>query len=209
MNEIINTFVDDLFSYPYKKVFHWATNVITYGTGIEQRNALLSRPIREWNVKYKILTVGMRDQILELYNRSQGQFNTFLFSDPQEYQVVAAECSFTAIAAQVLFQLFATYHLGETEQWTEDKEDIVPGGTYQPIIYVDGVLKTEGVHYTINDTTGILDLTLMGAPGAGIVVTADYQYYFRVRFVEDSFSMSEIDKSVWSVNDFGMVQVLS
>ncbi len=207
MNEIINTFVDNLFSYPYKKKFHWATNVQSYGTGTEQRNALRGQPIREWGCGYKILTATLRDQILELFNRSQGQFNTFLWEDPQEVLVVAAECSITAIAAQTDFQLFATYHLGESELWTEDKKDIQAGAVYQPTVRLDSVTKTEGADYTLDDTTGIV--IFGAAPGAGVVFDADFKYYFRVRFVEDTFEVSEIDKETWSANNFGMVQVIS
>jgi flagellar hook-associated protein 1 FlgK len=45
-------------------------------------------------------------------------------------------------------------------------------------IYVDNVLLTEGVHYTINDSTGQIDFTggsdPLGAPAGGAVITADY-----------------------------------
>lgn len=55
-------------------------------------------------------------------------------------------------------------------------------GNFQlPNIYLNGVLQTSG--YTIaNFNSGILSFT--SAPGAGVIITADFSYYKRVCFIE-------------------------
>jgi len=55
------------------------------------------------------------------------------------------------------------------------------------VIYLNGVVQGGG--YTIS-TTGLVTFTT--APGAGVVVSADFQYYFLVRFDDDSIESETV-----------------
>jgi uncharacterized protein (TIGR02217 family) len=194
MNIIINDFVGDAAftgfgeAAPVQKDFNWSTDLVSFDSGLEQRNQIFQQPLREWPINWPWLDLAARNKLIELFQRAKGLYDTFLFRDSDDYECALSECNITAVAAQVLFQLKKSYYVGESETWDEDKKDIVPGGTFQPIIKVDAVTKTEDTDYTLDDTTGIVDFTLMGAPGAGAVVTANYQFYFRVRFELDTYT---------------------
>ena len=126
--------------------------------------------------------------MLEIFNRAAGQYRTFNLLESGfdgDFECSLSECSITAIADQVDFQLIKTYYTGETEQWDEDKKKIVPGSTFPPVIKVDNIEKTEGVDYTLDDDTGIV--TFGAAPGVGKVITANYQFYFQARFAVDKY----------------------
>jgi len=176
---------------PLHKEREWSTDVVTYDGRTEQRNQLLEQPQRFWYLNYGYLEDEVRTKLIELWDRARGQYYEFLYTDRDDYECSLADCAITATAGQTTMQLVKNYYLGETETWQEDKTRIVPGGTFAPIIKIDGVTKTEGVHFTLADTTGIIDWTAGSSPegalSAGEIVTANYQFYFRVRFGSDVY----------------------
>ena len=196
MNLVINDFVGDAaFTgfdevLPLRKSTEWRTDKVQYDSGKEQRNQILEQPIRHWRVNWEVLDQAARDKVVELFNRARGSFETFLYTDSDDFQVELTESIVTAAGGETTTQLIKNYHVGETETWPENKKDIVPSGTFAPVVKIDAATKTEGTEFTLSDTTGIIDWTGGSAPngalGAGEVVTAQYQFYFRVRFVEDT-----------------------
>ena len=74
------------------------------------------------------------------------------------------------------------YAIEGEELGTGDEENKNFSLDWKPIvaesetIYVDGVAKTRGTDYTINNTTGAIGFT--AAPGSGLAVTADYSVEF-------------------------------
>ena len=213
MNLVINDFVADA-AYgsfgeqaPLKIVFNWNTDVVSFDSGIEQRNQIRERPIREWFVNWQWMDVAARDKLIELFQRAKGRATTFLYQDYDDFSCALTECSVTAIAAQTDFQLIKSYYVGETETWDEDKKDIMPSSVFAPVVKLDGVEKTEGVDYTLDDATGIV--IFEAAPGAGVVMTANYQFYFRVRFESDNRMDTEHQKDFFSVGELKLVEVIS
>lgn len=195
--------------HPLIKRFKWATNVVRYSNGQEQRNQHMSRPLREWDVNWDILDETTRNKLIEFHTRVRGAYDVFMYSDRDDYTCSLAECSIVAIAAQVEFQLKKRYYYGETEFVDENKTRITPHSASTPVVVeVDSVTKTEGVDFTINDNTGILDFTLMGAPGAGAVITASYNFYFPVRFQDDTLTDKHVYPSVYTYPKLGIIEVI-
>lgn len=58
-------------------------------------------------------------------------------------------------------------------------------------IYVAGVLKTEGVHYTLDYLTGKVTFLSGNFPSAGAVLEWEGRFYVPVRFVEDKIPVGE------------------
>lgn len=190
VDEILNSYIDADSNFdgfdeagPLKKEFIWRTDVVQYDSLVRQTGQISSQPLRRWYLNYSTLTEDCRNKLIELFNRSAGRFQTFKFTDRDDYAATYSECSITAIAGQVNFQLIKTYYPSEPESWSENKTLIVPGATYAPTIKVDAAIKVEGADYTLNDNTGIITFSV--APGAGKVITADYQFYFKVAFNND------------------------
>lgn len=206
--EVINTFVGKLFGYDLRYREEWFTDLVDYDTGKEQRNQIWSRPKRRWILPYNVLLQEYRDKLKELCSRAKGMYNVFLFKDPYDYECALTECSITAIAAQVLFPLIKTYYGSESETWNENKTRIQPGNIFPPIIKVDNVTKVEDTDYTLDDDIGIVDFTLMGAPGAGAVITANYRFYCPVRFDVDVYNEATIYIGVWNMGDLPIVEVI-
>lgn len=192
--------------YPAQRQFQWSTDIVSYGR-TSQRNQRFSQPVRHWLINYQALNIDERNRLLEIFQRAAGQYRTFKILESGidgDFECAIADCSITAIAAQVNFQLVKTYYNGQTEEWTENKIKIVPGTTFPPVVKIDGVTKTEGADYTLNDETGIV--TFGAAPGVGKVITANYRFYFEIRFTMDLYDDIRNIPDYWQYEGIHLVE---
>ena len=81
----------------------------------------------------------------------------------------------------------------------------LPGGGFlEPIVapdvvsavYLNGVTQSRG-SYSVDSNTGLV--TFSTPPGSGRVVTADYSYYFRCRFIDDSYAFENFMFRLWQL----------
>lgn len=200
---------------PAHRRFQWQTDIVSLaGTRRQsQRNQILEQPIRHWFINWQGLLLEEQERFLEIFNRAKGAYDTFLLLDTDpggDYKCVLTDWSYTAIGGETTTQLGKTYYIGQAESWTEDKKDIVPGVMYAPMVKINGTTKTEGTHFTLNDTTGIIDWTAGSAPNgaltAGQIVTADYQFYFRVRFALDNYDQVRNVPRYWEIMGLELVE---
>lgn len=210
MNTVINTFVGDAaFTgfdevLPLEKSFQWSTDKVRFDSNREQRNQIFEQPIRRWAINWKVVDEAARNKIIQLFQLAKGSFDTFLYTDSDDFQTELTESIVTAVGGETTTQLIKNYYVNEPESWAEDKKDIVPSGTFAPVVKIDAVTKTEGTHFTLDDTTGIINWAGGSAPNGALVadevVTAQYQFYFRVRFVDDVHNDEQIHSTpLWRV----------
>ncbi len=195
--------------YPARMEFEWATDVVSTGRK-SQRNQLWSQPRRHWYINWDALTVTGRDKFLEIFNRAHGKYDTYLLRDRDDFL-----CSAEVIAtdgAAAAYQLCKTYYPGESEEWAEDKKDIMPGGIYAPVVThdIDGaqteVAAAPGANeYTLDDTTGIMTWSGGNEPSAGNL-TVTFQFYFRVRFDFDKHADIRFAPDYWRANGIHLIE---
>jgi len=218
-NIILNSFVGDAAftgfdeTEPLRKIFEWKTDVVVFDSRKEQRNQILSRPIRHWFINWEILDQGARDKLIELFQRSKGRYDTFLYTDREDY--LASAVTIPTDGTEATYQLIQEYYDGETEAWQENRKDIVAGGTYAPVVThsVDGA-QTEVAaapaanKFTLDDTTGIMTWSGGNEPSSG-VLTCTFQFYFRVRFAIDSYEDLQIACTpIWRANELHLIEVI-
>ncbi len=218
INLVINDFVDDAAfagfdeTEPLRKEIEWLTDVARFDSGKEQRNQILTQPQRRWFLNWQVIDLAGRDKLLELYQRAKGQYDEFLLADRWDFECALTDWSYTAAGGETTTQLQKTYYNGETEEWTETKKKIQPSAKFAPVIKIDGATQTEDTHFTLDDATGIINWAGGGAPvgslGAGEVVTANYYYYFRVRFGEDVHADIMNRPRLWTSPSLELVEVL-
>ena len=216
---VINDFVGDAAfagfdeTEPSRKEFEFVTDVVGYDSGKEQRNQIMVQPKRHWLLNWQLIDLDGRDKLLELYQRSRGRYGEFLLSDRWDFECSLTDWSYTAAGGETTTQLQKSYYNGEAEEWTETKKKIQPSAKFAPIIKIDAVTKTEGTHFTLNDATGIINWAAGSAPegslSGGEVVTANYYYYFRVRFAEDVHVDIMSAARLWSAAGLPIVEVIT
>jgi len=205
---VINDFVNDACftgfdeATPLQKDFQFVTDVVGYDSGKEQRGQVMVQPKRVWHINWEVIDLAGRNKLIELYQRARGRYQDFLLQDRWDYACALTECIVTAVGGEETTQLVKAYYVGETETWTETKSKIMPSTIFAPIVKIGAVVKTEGTHFTLDDSTGIIDWTGGTAPngalGAGEVVTAQYQFYFKVRFADDVHQDVMTRTGIWT-----------
>jgi uncharacterized protein (TIGR02217 family) len=130
----------------------------------------------------------------------QGAYATFLFQDPNDYQVTGQQIGI-GNASTTVFQLQRT--MGAT----------LPGGGFlEPITapnvvsatYLDGITQNPGT-YSVDPDTGLM--TFNTAPGGGLIITVDYSYYFRCRFTDDSYAFENFMFQLWQLKKLTFISV--
>jgi len=136
------------------------------------------------NWKFKI-SGGGNTGIYTVDYASQSATYTWIYVD----EVIPSATPGGAILRMYL-QLFKTYYSETPYSWNEPKQDIKPDAC---IVKVDGVTKTEGVDYTLSDTDGIIKFAAGYVPSASVAIEATFDFYYRVRFLNDLLEDSNIN----------------
>ncbi|MGD9613844.1 MAG: DUF2460 domain-containing protein [Alphaproteobacteria bacterium] len=142
-------------------------------------------PIWEWTLAIEFL----RDLNAEMrllagfYLARHGSFEPFLFADPTDF-ITGNETLGTGNGVKTTFQLVRSFG--------EYVEPITAPNVVT--IKQDGVVTSAGL-YSVNAGTGVV--TFSSAPANGVIVTADFTYYFRCRFVDDTIDFENFMHQLW------------
>lgn len=190
----------------------FATIVRPAVSGLETRVALRPNSLRKGKLTWDVLRSGTFNgtayaEFQTLYGffcARQGRYDSFLIDDSftPDDQVVGQALG-DGDGATTAFQLYRTM-----------------GGVAEPIlapnlggavnVYLNGVAQN-GSSYAIgawaSATPGIL--TFNAAPGAGAAITADFNYYWPVRFDADEMTFSEFVEYLFEVKGIPIVQVMN
>ncbi len=183
----------------------FATRVQRAVSGRELRALDQPNPLWSWTLSYSLL----RDKwdargggpgagydelrtLMGFFLQQQGAFQPFLFDDPTD-DAVSDQYLGTGDGSTTVFQLVRT--MGTA---------LSGGGFAEPIaapnaigdIYFNGV-RQNPANYAVDAGTGLVAFT--APPPAGQAVSADFTYYFRVRFADDSADFDNFMVRLWSL----------
>lgn len=156
------------------------TSVTTTFGGFEQRNVNWQKARGRWDVSTGIKNKVDMDAVQAFFRARFGKAYGFRFKDWADYQAVGQNLG-TGNGTQTAFQLTKTYTSGGNSYAREIKKPV--SGTVK--IYLNAVLQGSG--YTVDLTTGVVTFT--AAPGAGIIVSADFDFDVPARFDTDQLSV--------------------
>lgn len=178
------------------------TRIQRAASGRELRALDYPTPLWQFTLVYDFLrdspAVGYDElrTLMGFYLLCQGAFNTFLFQDPTDFSVVGQGVGIGNGATTV-------FQLGRT----------MTGGFFEPVanisssslrVYFNGVLQINAGLLTQSDW-GIL--TFVVPPAIGTVITADFLYYFRCRFIQDSYGFENFMNGLWSLKQLSFISV--
>ena len=183
-----------------------ATRVAAHASGREVRVALMEYPLYEFEAVYNGLAsnstaafAGLGSSSLQslmgFFLQLQGQFGTFLYTDPDDNTVTS--------------QAFATGN-GTTTAFTMMR---TLGGFLEPVswvtnvanVYLNGVAQS-GSAYSL---TAPNTLTFTAAPPSGVTVSADFSYAFNCRFLDDQMDFEEFMSNLWKLDSMKFRSVKS
>ena len=164
----------------------FSTDIVEMFSGKEQRNINWSQARAKYSVSHGVKTPTQLDDLIAFFRVRQGRAIGFRFKDWTDYQAIGQNLG-TGNGTITQFQLIKKYTSITTTTRTITKP--VNNGAMK--IYLNAVLQGSG--FSVNYTTGIVTFT--AAPGAGVIITADFEFDVPVRF--------DIDHLDPSIDDFG------
>ena len=140
--------------------------------------------------------------LLGFFMLCQGAFGTFLFQDPSDWQVAGQEIGI-GDASTVSFQLQRT--MGTTLPGGGFSEPIVAPNVVHAI-YFNGITQDPSI-YSVDPQTGLV--TFGSAPSSKLIITADFSYYFRCRFIDDNYDFENFVFRLWQLKKLTFISVRS
>lgn len=179
----------------------FSTVISPHVSGREVRVSNYSYPLWEWDMSYEFLRADSHNELQTLmgfFLQRAGSFDTFLYKDADENNVVVNGSLGAGDGALTKFTFYKTY-----------------AGFTEPIGYVD--YTTLHIYFTVG---GITTEQLSGwtfispnqvnftfPPPIGTTITASYTWYYRVRFNEDAQDYSNFMYQLWELKKLTLQSV--
>jgi uncharacterized protein (TIGR02217 family) len=206
----------------------WSTQVQRGQGGSEFRVGMWAAPRWKWSVKLPLLRddaqLAAFKTLAGFFMDRGGMQDSFLFSPMEDaYQIGKAQaggwCRLTGVqigvgdGTQKVFPLVRPYGVqtypygraAEPVQWVDTRG--APYGNFPPVFKVNGS-TVSATYNTWDGATGGVLATFATAPGAGLAVTADFEFAYRVRLAADEFSAKWFAWAMFEGDGIELEQVL-
>lgn len=163
------------------------TEIVTFGSGREQRNARWADSRRRYDAGYGIKTLEALQSVVAFFEERRGQLYGFRWRDRLDCSSAAPGAAISPLdqgigtgdGSRASYQLTKTYG-GSFAPYTRTISKPVAGSVR---VAVGGVEVRNGV--SIDPTTGLATFAAGHLPPPGAAVTAGYQFDVPVRFDTD------------------------
>ena len=175
----------------------FSTRVASHVSGREVRVPLMCYPLYEFEATYNGLTsssgsafAGLGSSSLQsimgFFLQLQGQFGTFLYTDPDDNAVTGQPIGTGNGSTQ-------SFIMGRTlGGWNEP----VCWVTSVANVYLNGALESSTAWALSSPNT----LAFYAAPAPGVAITADFTFAFQCRFLDDQLDFEEFMSALWKLD---------
>jgi len=187
------------------------TDIVTLGSGFEERNSRWADSRRSYNAGYGIKSLDELYDVVTFFEERRGRLFGFRWKDPVDHKstrpsdLVSPGDQLLGVGdgAEIAFQLRKTY--GSTySPWMRGISKPVSGTVR---VAVDGVEKTLGSDFFIDDTSGIVSFSGGQVPVIGAQVTAGFEFDVPVRFERDRLDINLPNFNSGVIPDIPVVEI--
>jgi uncharacterized protein (TIGR02217 family) len=184
------------------------TQVVTLGSGFEERNQQWANSRRSYQAGYGVKTVDDLYAVLAFFEERRAKLTAFRWKDWSDFK----SCSPLAVpeatdqglgtgdGATHTFQLIKTYG-GSFSPWVRTIKKPVAGTVR---VAVAGTELLTG--WTVDTTTGVITIT--AAPSAGQAVSAGFEFDTPARFDTDSLLVNLEQFNLGAIQHIPIIEVL-
>jgi uncharacterized protein (TIGR02217 family) len=184
------------------------TEIVTLGSGFEERNAVWANSRRRYDVGTGVKTLDDLHAVIAFFEARTARLTGFRLKDFADFKSCAPGIDVTATDQAIgtgngtatTFALSKTYTSGPSS-WTRTIKKPVSGTV---VVAVNGTLQTSGV--STDTTTGVV--TFVTAPAASATITAGFEFDVPVRFDTDTLSINLADFAAGEIPSIPLVEVL-
>ncbi|MGI1663324.1 phage distal tail protein, Rcc01695 family [Palleronia sp. KMU-117] len=185
------------------------TDVVTLANGFEERNTPWAHSRRRYDAGLGMRALEDLEEVIAFFEARQGQLFGFRWKDWADFRSCPAprapgfedQLIGEGDGQRRVFQLVKTYRSGAFTYVRPVAKPV--GGTVS--VGIQGDLKTETIHYELDDTTGVV--TFADPPDIGARVTAGFEFDVPVRFDTDRIQISVASFEAGEVPSVPVVEV--
>lgn len=170
------------------------TDVVVLGSGHEERNSRWADSRRSYNAGYGVKTLDDLHSVIAFFEERRGRLYGFRWRDhadwkscpPEQVPAATDQLIGTGDGASAKFQLRKNYG-GAHAPWSREIKKPVEGSV---LVAVDGVSRMDGVDFSMNTATGIIEFIPGRIPPPGAEITAGFAFDVPVRFDTDRLEVN-------------------
>lgn len=170
------------------------TEIVTLGSGAEERNQRWADSRRAYNAGYGVKSIDDLYAVIAFFEERRGRLHAFRWRDavdcksctPSNTPASTDQIIGTGHGQAASFQLVKAYG-SEFAPWQRTIAKPVAGSVR---VAVDGAELTEGEAFTCDAATGIITFAEGYIPATDAVITAGYEFDVPVRFDTDRLEIS-------------------
>jgi uncharacterized protein (TIGR02217 family) len=184
------------------------TEIVTLGSGFEERNAVWANSRRRYDVGYGVKTLDDLHAVIAFFEARLGRLYGFRFKDFADFKSCAPNQAVSPLDQSIgtgdgittQFPLTKTYTSGPSNWIRMVKKPVA--GTVR--VAVAGVEQTSGL--TIDDSTGLV--TFDSPPATAAALTAGFEFDVAVRFDTDALSINLSNFAAGEIPSIPLVEIL-
>lgn len=169
------------------------TDIVTLGSGAEERNARWAHSRRRYDAGYGIKTFDALSQVLAFFEERRGRLYGFRWRDRLDHSSAAPGAAVTPIdqilgtgdGTKKAFQLCKTYGA----LYLPYQRPIAKPVPHSVRVAVAEIEMQEGAHFSVDVTTGVISFLPGHIPASGAAVSAGFLFDVPVRFDTDYLEM--------------------
>jgi uncharacterized protein (TIGR02217 family) len=191
-------------AWPVTKMPISQTRVQRAVSGRELRALDYPYPLYQFTLEFNFLraapTYNELGTLIGFVEACQGAYNTFLYDDPTDDTATGAVIG-TGNAITTAFQLVRAR--GGAVAFSRPVDAV----NQLTAVYLDGITQSPSAYSCAAGLNSTGALTFATPPLIGQVITADFTYYFRCRFVDDSQSFENFMYQLWQMKKLSFISV--
>lgn len=182
------------------------TEIVTLGSGFEERNSVWANSRRRYDVGSGIRTLEDLSALIAFFEARRGRLTGFRFKDFADFRSATTITPFdqvigTGDGVATAFQLVKTYAPGPAG-WTRRIAKPVAG-----TVRVGVAVSEHMLDWSVDTTTGIV--TFASPPASGAQVTAGFEFDTPVRFDSDALVIDLASFTAGEIPSVPIVEVLT
>ncbi len=184
------------------------TEIVSFGSGREQRNARWAHSRRRYDAGYGIKTLDALQSVVAFFEERRGQLHGFRWRDRLDHSSAPPGLPLSPLdqgigigdGTTASYQLVKTYGSGLANYARPIAKPV--GGSVRIAI---GGVEVAGSWFGVDATTGIVSFVAGHIPAAGAAITAGYSFDVPVRFDTDYL---EVDLSAFSAGAIPKIPIV-
>jgi uncharacterized protein (TIGR02217 family) len=185
------------------------TEIVTTGSGREERNARWAHARRRWNAGYGVKSLDALTAVVAFFEERRGRLHGFRWRDRLDHSSAtpgaapAASDQLLGVGdgVQASFQLAKTYG----SAYAPYARPIVKPVAGSLLVEVGGVAKTEGVDFDSDAATGLVVFRAGHIPPGGAAVRAGFLFDVPARFDADFL---EVDLAAFAAGEIPSIPIV-